>query len=78
MRIGILGGTGNMGKGFALRWSKHHDVSLGSRNADRAKLVADECTRIAKEFYGQDLSGRITGETTPYNGFEYSITFDGY
>ena len=63
MKIGILGGTGNMGKGFALRWSKHHDIYLGSRSADRAKLVADECRRIAEGFYGQDISGTITGDS---------------
>ncbi|MGI0075527.1 MAG: NADPH-dependent F420 reductase, partial [Nitrosotalea sp.] len=26
MKIGIIGGTGGMGKGFALRWCENHDV----------------------------------------------------
>ena len=28
MIIGIIGGTGGMGKGFALRWCKKHEVNL--------------------------------------------------
>lgn len=31
MKIGIIGGTGGMGKGFALRWSQNHNVIVGSR-----------------------------------------------
>ena len=36
MKVGIIGGTGGMGKGFALRWSQNHDVIIGSRDATRA------------------------------------------
>lgn len=40
MKIAILGGTGNIGKGFALRLSKKHDVIIGSRNAEKAEVSA--------------------------------------
>ncbi len=36
MKIGIVGGTGGMGEGFALRWCLKHDIFIGSRDATRA------------------------------------------
>ncbi len=52
MRIAVLGGTGKEGRGLALRWARAgHAVSLGSRDADRARecaaqLSARECGAI--------------------------------
>ncbi len=60
MKIGIIGGTGGMGKGFALRWSQNHNVIVGSRDAKRASESANEYTNIAKESFGQ-INGTITG-----------------
>ena len=40
MKVGIIGGTGGMGKGFALRWSLNHDVIIGSRDATRAVRIS--------------------------------------
>ena len=60
MKIGIIGGTGGMGKGFALRWSQNHDVMVGSRDAARASDSAKEYTDLAKEAFGQ-IGGTITG-----------------
>ena len=60
MKIGIIGGTGGMGKGFALRWSKNHEVIIGSRDAERAASSATEYTSLAKEAYGE-INGKITG-----------------
>jgi hypothetical protein len=42
MKIAILGGTGHIGKGFALRWGSLHDIIIGSRNAERASSAAKE------------------------------------
>ncbi len=53
MKIGIIGGTGGMGKGFALRWCKNHDVMIGSRDAGRAATAAKEYSNFAKEIYGE-------------------------
>lgn len=61
MKVGIIGGTGGMGKGFALRWSKNNDVIVGSRDASRASNSADEYTKLAKESFG-DINGTITGK----------------
>lgn len=60
MKIGIVGGTGGMGKGFALRWCKKHDILIGSRDATRAAESAQEYTNLAKEVHGQ-ISGSIVG-----------------
>ncbi len=41
--IAIIGGTGHLGKGIARRLAKGgHDVTLGSRAAEKAQLVAEE------------------------------------
>jgi len=42
MKIGIIGGTGGMGKGFAIRWCSNHDILIGSRDATRAEDAAKE------------------------------------
>ena len=60
MKVGIIGGTGGMGKGFALRWSLNHEVIIGSRDAGRASESAVEYTKIAKESFGE-IKGTISG-----------------
>ena len=60
MKIGIIGGTGGMGKGFAMRWCKNHEVLIGSRDAQRAQESANEYMQAAKLAYGT-MSGAITG-----------------
>jgi NADPH-dependent F420 reductase len=61
MRIGIVGGTGGMGEGFALRWCKKHDVIVGSRDAQKAKEAAENYSNAAKQAYGS-VAGSITGD----------------
>ena len=61
MRIGIVGGTGGMGEGFALRWCRKHDVIIGSRDAPKAKEAAEDYSKIAKEAFGP-IGGSITGD----------------
>jgi len=57
MRVAILGGTGDIGEGLALRWAYHtsHDVVIGSRDPQRARSKAEE--------YETELSSR-GAETT--------------
>lgn len=61
MKVGIIGGTGGMGKGFALRWSQNHDVIVGSRDATRATESAAEYTNLAREAFGE-IKGTISGK----------------
>ena len=60
MRIAILGGTGDLGEGLALRWGyhSHHDVVIGSRDPDAAHDAADAYeTRLES----RDRSAKLTG-----------------
>ena len=55
MKIGILGGTGRMGKGLARCYVQGgHEVILGSRNASRAEA---EAKAIASEIQEASISG---------------------
>tara|TARA_B100000029_G_scaffold54537_1_gene49528 strand:- start:322 stop:993 length:672 start_codon:yes stop_codon:yes gene_type:complete len=54
MKIGIIGGTGGMGKGFALRWCNKHEILIGSRDSARASNTADEYTKTAKETFNNE------------------------
>jgi NADPH-dependent F420 reductase len=62
MKVGLIGGTGGMGEGFALRWSSRHDVIIGSREVQKAKDAAEIYTKVAKESYGNRMTGSITGD----------------
>ena len=62
MRIGIIGGTGGMGEGFALRWCFMHDILIGSRDVQRAREAADKYKTIAHEAYGNGMTGSIMGQ----------------
>jgi NADPH-dependent F420 reductase len=44
MRIALCGGTGDIGKGLALRWAKDtdHDLLVGSRNPEKAREAVEE------------------------------------
>lgn len=42
MKIGIIGGTGSIGEGLALRWSIEHEIVVCSRDVDRAVKAARE------------------------------------
>ncbi len=42
MKVGIIGGTGDIGEGIALRLSSVHEVAIGSREEDKA-VTASQC-----------------------------------
>jgi NADPH-dependent F420 reductase len=45
--IAILGGTGRLGSGLALRWARAgHQVLLGSRRADKAERIAAQLAEL--------------------------------
>ncbi|MFB6094301.1 MAG: NADPH-dependent F420 reductase [Halanaeroarchaeum sp.] len=57
MRIALLGGTGDIGAGLALRFAHdtHHEVLIGSRDPERARTAAEEYeTELASR--GVDVS----------------------
>jgi len=65
MRIALLGGTGNIGEGLALRWAPKHDVVIGSRSAEKAAEAAALCEArllqrdITCELYGEENAQAI-------------------
>ncbi len=60
MKIAILGGTGDLGKGLALRLAKNNEVLIGSREKEKAERLASEYREEGKKF-GLDL--KLTGFT---------------
>lgn len=64
MKIGIVGGTGGMGEGFALRWCANHQIVIGSRDKTKAAEVASNYMKIAQEFYKDKIksSGSEEGD----------------
>lgn len=63
MKIGIIGGTGGMGEGFALRWCVNHDIILGSRDKQRAQSVAENHMNAIKNTpVSKKITGGISGD----------------
>ncbi|WP_336035288.1 NADPH-dependent F420 reductase [Halobacterium yunchengense] len=68
MRIALLGGTGDIGEGLALRWAYHtdHEVVVGSRDPEKARAKAEE--------YETELDSR--GVEEKVTGFENAMAAD--
>ncbi|MFQ3319063.1 MAG: NADPH-dependent F420 reductase [Natronomonas sp.] len=68
MRIALLGGTGDIGQGLALRWGfdTSHEILIGSRDPERARTKAEE--------YETELDSR--GIETEMKGFENAMAAD--
>lgn len=62
--VGIIGGTGGMGKGFAIRWAQNHPILVGSRDAARASEAAAAYQKEADSIYGGQACS-ITGDANP-------------
>ncbi|GAB7092705.1 NADPH-dependent F420 reductase [Halorubrum luteum] len=60
MRIALLGGTGDIGGGLALRWAydTNHDVIVGSRDAGKAETKTEE---YRTELESRGVDADITG-----------------
>ncbi|MFP4530581.1 MAG: NADPH-dependent F420 reductase [Halodesulfurarchaeum sp.] len=64
MRIALLGGTGDLGAGLALRWGRDtdHDLLVGSRDPERAREAATEYeTRLAEHGTDRSIGGFENG-----------------
>jgi len=56
MKIALVGGTGDIGTGFAVRWAENHEIIIGSRKADKA---LDSAAQVMKMIEGK---GNVRGE----------------
>ncbi|MBC8224514.1 NADPH-dependent F420 reductase [Candidatus Bathyarchaeota archaeon] len=61
MKVGIIGGTGNMGRGLTIRLALRHDILVGSRSLVKAGTIAKNLKNVARGFYLSDLEGSIAG-----------------
>jgi NADPH-dependent F420 reductase len=61
MKIGIIGGTGGMGEGFAQRWCLNHDILIGSRDKQKADTFAKENYNNIKNVFADRIKGTISG-----------------
>ena len=68
MRIALLGGTGDIGQGLALRWAydTNHEILIGSRDPERAREKAEE--------YETELDSR--GVESEVKGFANAMAAD--
>lgn len=60
MRIALLGGTGDIGEGLALRWAHDtdHEVVIGSRDPERARAAAARYeAELAERGRDRDVAG---------------------
>ncbi|MFB6222129.1 MAG: NADPH-dependent F420 reductase [Haloarcula sp.] len=60
MEIALLGGTGDIGEGLALRWARDtdHSVVIGSRKVEKAETKASEYNSLLSELgHETDVSG---------------------
>lgn len=59
MKIGIVGGTGDIGEGMVLRLSQRHSVIVGSREPEKAEEVCRTCEGLLDE---RGLTCSLAGE----------------
>ena len=67
-KIAVIGGTGALGKGIARRLAKAgHDVTIGSRSADKAQAVAEQMGGLGFAANEDAAAGKdIVIVTVPY------------
>ncbi|MEZ3144133.1 NADPH-dependent F420 reductase [Halobaculum sp. MBLA0143] len=62
MRVALLGGTGDVGEGLAVRWGLDtaHELLVGSRDPERARTVAETYTETVADAGGDaDIAGYV-------------------
>lgn len=60
--IALLGGTGKLGRGLALRWAESKRVIIGSRFRKKAELAAEEVRQKAGGATPHDVRGMLNRE----------------
>jgi hypothetical protein len=79
MRLGIVGGTGKLGRGLALRWARAgHAIALGSRDPEKARARAAELSAKGYVASGGDNAwaareGDVVVLTVPYEAHKDTL-----
>jgi 8-hydroxy-5-deazaflavin:NADPH oxidoreductase len=81
--VGILGGTGGLGKGLAARWVRAGvDVVVGSRSPERAMAAAEDIRRMVGDATGNvrgagnreaAVAGAVTVVSVPFGGLDEAL-----
>ena len=78
VRIGVLGGTGPLGRGLALRFAMAgHPVVLGSRDAAKAQAAADEL-RAVHPRRKLDVTGAANAAAAGAEMVLVTVPYDGH
>ena len=79
MQLGIVGGTGKLGSGLALRWARAgHTIALGSRDAAKARAHAEALAAKGYAVLGGDNAwaareGEVVVLTVPYDAHRETL-----
>jgi NADPH-dependent F420 reductase len=79
MRLGIVGGTGKLGSGLALRWARAgHSIALGSRDQAKARARAGEIAAQGHAVEGGDNAwaarqADVVVLTVPYEAHQVTL-----
>jgi NADPH-dependent F420 reductase len=79
MRLGIVGGTGKLGSGLALRWARAgHAIALGSRDPEKARARAGDLSAKGYVASGGDNAwaareGDVVVLTVPYEAHKDTL-----
>jgi len=74
MHIAIIGGTGKEGGGLARRWRRAgHEVTIGSRDADKARARAAELGVSAADNVEAARAAEVVVVTVPYAAHEATL-----
>jgi NADPH-dependent F420 reductase len=64
LKVGLVGGTGEEGRGLALRWAMAGaQVTIGSRTIERARATADELNQIINGSIGSAENRAVIAES---------------
>jgi 8-hydroxy-5-deazaflavin:NADPH oxidoreductase len=82
MKIALVGGTGDIGTGFAVRWGQKHEIIIGSRNVDKARESAAAVLQLlgaVGDVQGMDNASAIAAADAvvlcvPYEHLAYVTT----
>jgi len=74
--IGVIGGTGHLGKAIARRLAKAgHTVTIGSRTAEKAQVTAEELGGLAYGANADVAQGKdVVIVTVPYSAQAHTLT----
>jgi NADPH-dependent F420 reductase len=72
VKVGIIG-TGKMGRGFAEALSTSHEVTVGSRDPERARTIAEKTGASRGATYAEAANAEVVILTVPWSAMEVTL-----